>query len=137
MSEAFELPIPIRPEDIDELGHVNNVTYVRWVQDAAVAHWRWGAPEQDQRALFWIVLRHEIDYKHPALPGDEIIARTWVGGASRLKFERHTEMLRAADRKVLAKALTVWCPMDVVTGRPALVSDEVRRFFSTGLRHYA
>ena len=84
--EVFELPIPIEPADIDELGHVNNVTYVRWVQDAAVAHWRARAPAADQARLFWVVLRHEIDYKQPARLGDVIIARTWVGAASRLKF---------------------------------------------------
>ena len=36
--EIFELPITVLASDIDQLGHVNNVTYLRWVQDAAVAH---------------------------------------------------------------------------------------------------
>ena len=79
--EAFELPISIEPADIDELGHVNNVTYVRWVQDAAVAHWRAAAPAEDQDKLVWVVLRHEIDYKQSAFPGDHVVARTWVGSA--------------------------------------------------------
>ena len=38
--ERFELSIKVQEADIDQLGHVNNVVYVRWVQDAAVAHWR-------------------------------------------------------------------------------------------------
>lgn len=128
--EVFELPIQVEPADIDELGHVNNVTYLRWVQDAAVAHWKARAPAADQAMLYWVVLRHEIDYKQPAYPDDSILARTWVGAASRLKFERHTELLRAADRRLLAKALTLWCPIDTRTGRPASVSPEVRAGFS-------
>jgi acyl-CoA thioester hydrolase len=128
--EAFELPILVEPADIDELGHVNNVTYLRWVQDAAVAHWRARAPAADQARLFWVVVRHEIDYKQPAYLGDGIIARTWVGAASRIKFERHTEVLRASDRRLLARALTLWCPIDAQTGRPASVSPEVRASFS-------
>jgi len=129
-AEVFELSVPIEPSDIDQLGHVNNVTYVRWVQDAAVAHWKASAPAADQAQLFWVVVRHEIDYKRPAFPGDRIIARTWVGTASRIRFERHTEVLRVEDRAVLAKACTTWCPMDARTRKPAAVSAEVRERFS-------
>jgi acyl-CoA thioester hydrolase len=130
MSQPFELSIRVEPADIDELGHVNNVTYLRWVQDAAVAHWRALADPADQAALFWVVVRHEIDYKRPAYLGDEIVARTWVGAADGLRFERHTELLRAGDRRLLAKARTLWCPIDSRTGKPASVSAEVRARFS-------
>jgi len=129
-SPEFEIAVAIEPGDIDVLGHVNNVTYLRWVQDAAVAHWTSLAPPADQAKLVWVVVRHEIDYKHPARADDQIIARTWVGHASRVRFERHTELLRAADRAVLAKALTLWCPIDRATGKPAAVSAEVRARFS-------
>ena len=130
MPAAFELAISIEPSDIDELGHVNNVTYLRWVQDVAVAHWRAVAPAADQAKLLWVVLRHEIDYKQAARPGDGIIARTWVGEASRVRFERHTEVVRASDRSVLAKARTLWCPLDARTGKPTAVSAAVRALFS-------
>ncbi len=46
--ERFEIDIQVTPADIDRLGHVNNVVYLRWVQDAAVAHWRAAAPAADQ-----------------------------------------------------------------------------------------
>jgi acyl-CoA thioester hydrolase len=128
--EAFELPIAVEPADIDELDHVNNVVYLRWVQEAAVAHWNALAPEGDRAKLRWLVLRHEIDYKLAARAGDDIVARTWVGTASRLRFERHTELLRASDRALLARAVTIWCPIDSQTFRPAVVSAEVRALFS-------
>ena len=107
------------PADIDGLGHVNNVVYVRWVQDIAVAHWRAVASTADQLKFLWIVVRHEIDYKQAARLGDTILARTWVGAATRIRFERHTELLRASDRVLLAKATTVWCPIDAVSRRLA------------------
>lgn len=129
--ERYEMTIPVLPGDIDELGHVNNTVYVRWVQEMAIAHWRASAPADAQAALVWVVARHEIDYKHPALPGDEILARTWVGPASRLAFERNTEMLRKADGRLLAKARTIWVPIDPRTGRPCEVSADVRDRFST------
>jgi len=129
-TEVFELAITVEPADIDQLGHVNNVIYVRWVQDAAVAHWTSTAPAEAQAQLFWVVVRHEIDYKRPAVLGDRVVARTWVGTASRIRFERHTEIVRATDHALLAKALTIWCPVDALTGKPAAVSAEVRVRFS-------
>jgi acyl-CoA thioester hydrolase len=77
------------------------------------------------------VVRHEIDYKRPAYLGDRIVAKTWVGAASRSRFERHTELLRAKDHCLLAKARTLWCPIDAATGRPASVGPDVRSRFST------
>jgi acyl-CoA thioester hydrolase len=129
-ASAYELQVDILATDIDEVGHVNNVTYVRWVQEAAVAHWEAEAAAADQAALFWVVVRHEIDYRREALPGDRVVARTWVGAATRLKFERHTEIVREADGALLARAVTIWCPMDSATRRPVAVSAEVRARFS-------
>jgi len=127
----FELDIRVLPSDIDVLGHVNNVVYLRWVQDVAVAHWRAAATAQQQADVLWVVVRHEIDYKHPALLSDGIIARTWVGAATRSAFERHTEILRAGDRRLLARARTLWCPIAPDTFRPMQVGDDVRERFST------
>ena len=76
--------MPVRPADVDELGHVNNTVYLRWVQEVATAHWQAVASAESQAAVVWVVMRHEIDYKAPALPGDEVLLRTWVGKATRL-----------------------------------------------------
>ncbi len=126
----FDLQIPVTPRDIDELGHVSNIVYLRWVQEVAIAHWRSTATADQQSGLLWVVLRHEIDYKHPALPGDVILARTRVGVAVGQSFERHTEILRKRDQRVLAVARTIWSPIDATTGRPKRVSDEIRHRFS-------
>lgn len=128
--ERYELPIEVRPEDIDELGHVNNVVYLRWIQDAATAHWRARARAEDQAALYWVVSRHEIDYVRPAFLDTEVVARTWVGAAQGRKFERHTELVRARDGKVLVRARTLWVPVDSDTLRPTNVSESVRERFS-------
>lgn len=128
---AHEIEMDVRPGDIDELGHVNNIVYLRWVQDAATAHWRAAAPSEAVDAIAWVVRRHEIDYHRPAMPGDRLVIRTWIGAAEGLTFERLTEVLRANDRRVLAEARTLWIPIDVRSGRPVRVSEEVRRRFST------
>ena len=81
-SQRFELPIQIEPLNIDINGHVNNVVYIRWVQEIAIAHWRAAATAAQQSSISWVVVRHEIDYKHAARLGDAVIACTWVGTAT-------------------------------------------------------
>jgi acyl-CoA thioester hydrolase len=131
MSASFEMTVPVLPDDIDEQNHVNNAVYLRWVQDVAVAHWQAIASPDAQEAIGWVVLRHEIDYKTPATLRDEIVLRTWVGKATRLTFERFTEIRQKSDGQLLSEARTLWCPVSARTGRPMRVSEEVRTQFST------
>ena len=130
-SSHFEMSVPVVAADIDEQDHVNNTVYLRWVQDVATAHWRALASREAQTTIGWIVLRHEIDYKAPATLRDEIVLRTWVGKASRLTFERFTEIRRKSDSQLLSQARTLWCPIDTKTGRPVRVPAELRAQFST------
>lgn len=130
-AQRFEQPVPVVPEDFDELGHVNNVVYLRWIQDIATAHWRAAATPGQQERYAWVAHRHEIDYRAPGLPGDAIIASTWVGAAEAVRFERFVEILRASDRKVLAASRTIWVPIARATGRVTRVEDAVRGVFSS------
>lgn len=131
MSPIFEITIPVLPADIDEQNHVNNTVYLRWVQDVAVAHWRALASPEAQKAIGWVVLRHEIEYKAPAMLDHEIVLRTWVGKATRLTFERFTEIRRQGESQLLSTARTLWCPISPQSGRPVRVSVAIRRQFST------
>lgn len=132
--ERYRVSIPVLPGDIDTNGHVNNVVYVRWVQDAATAHWNARTSAAEQAAIVWVVVRHEIDYVRAALPGDVVDATTWVGPASRHTYERNTELRRAGDGEVLARARTLWCPLSPETGRPCRLSDDLRARFATAGR---
>ncbi|PYI98100.1 MAG: acyl-CoA thioesterase [Verrucomicrobia bacterium] len=132
MSSAhFEMTVSVLPGDIDEQNHVNNTVYLRWVQEVATAHWRAVASPQARGNIGWVVLRHEIDYKTPATLKDKIILRTWVGKATRLTFERFTEVRRNSDGQLLSKARTLWCPINAQTAGPIRVPPEVRAQFST------
>jgi acyl-CoA thioester hydrolase len=129
-SAPFEMTLSVMSGDIDEQNHVNNTVYLRWVQEVATAHWQAIASSEAQKGIAWVVLRHEIDYKAPAGLGDDLVLRTWVGKATRLTFERFTEILRSSDGQLLSKARTLWCPVNAQTGRPVRVPPQVREQFS-------
>ena len=125
-STPFEISVSVMPGDIDEQNHVNNTVYLRWVQEVATAHWQAIASGEAQEGIGWVVLRHEIDYKTPACLGDDVVLRTWVGKATRLTFERFTEIRRSSDGQLLSTARTLWCPINTQTGRPVRVPVDVR-----------
>jgi acyl-CoA thioester hydrolase len=125
MATPFEHSITVSAEDIDELGHVNNVVYVRYIQEVAAAHWDAIASPELKAKFLWVVLRHEIDYRTPAFRQDEIIGTTWVGESHGAKFERFVKLVRASDQKVLAESKTIWCMLDAKTMRPARITDDI------------
>ena len=129
-TERYEHVISVLPQDIDQFDHVNNVVYLRWVQDASTAHWNAAATNAQKDAIGWVVIRHEIDYMNSARLGDEIIARTWVGTANKNIFERHTELLRLGDLKVLARVRSLWCPINLHSRKPIRVGADIHERFS-------
>src|SRR3978361_2384025 len=109
---VFEYRIIVAAGDIDELEHVSNIIYLRWVQDAASAHWAQLSNDTINKKYVWVVMRHEIDYLLPALLNDEIIVRTWVGKNEGARSQRHTQLSNAVTGKMIAEALTTWCLLD-------------------------
>lgn len=125
LRHLFELPLTISPADIDDLGHVNNVVYLRWVQDVASTHWKSTAVPADRERLAWVVIRHELDYKAAAFLGDDIVGRTWIGATTAVTCERFVEIRRAKDDKLLVASRSVWVPVDRTTGRLRRIEDSV------------
>jgi acyl-CoA thioester hydrolase len=123
MSQAppFTWTVQVASGDIDRQGHVNNVAFLRFVQEAATAHWLALAPDQLKQSFTWVVRRHEIEYLRPGLPGDELLVKTWVGEPSGATWERFTEIRRSGDDRPLVSARTVWVLLDAATGRPRRV----------------
>lgn len=121
--EVFTVPLAILPEDIDDNDHVNNVVYVRWLQDVGTAHWN-ARFDADTRARWsWVCLRHEVDYRRPLALGDTVTARTWVGVPQGPRFARY--VLIEGPRGVAAQGLSEWVLVDAKTMRPARIPPDM------------
>jgi acyl-CoA thioester hydrolase len=130
--DVFRLMLAVGDLDIDALGHASNIAFVRWIQDVAIAHSTavgLGLEEYQRLGAIFVVVRHEIDYLRPALRGDAIQARTWISNVMAAKCQRSTELVREADGKLLARGLTTWGFIELATGRPRRIADEVRAAF--------
>jgi acyl-CoA thioester hydrolase len=130
VSERFRLPIRSTSHDIDELGHVSNLVYLRWVQEVAQAHsvsLGWGHAEYRALGAVFVVRRHEIDYLAPVLADEEVIAETWVDTWKAASCVRRTELVRGAQ--IVARAATTWAFIQLASGRPIRIPEDLRALF--------
>jgi acyl-CoA thioester hydrolase len=131
ISSTYSKLFIIPQSAIDANGHVNNVAYVKWMQEVAVEHYAsiGGIAAQGKDAT-WVVREHRIEYFLPAFAEEEIEITTWVENIRRVRSLRKYEFVRMSDGKVLVKGETDWVFVDAKTGRPLPIPVEVSKVFS-------
>ena len=125
MTHKFEQVFTARPEHIDELGHVNNTVWVRWIQDLATAHWSDTARPEHGEQFFWVVTRHEIDYRGNVSEGESVTGETWIEGKPRGATSIRRVDFRNSAGKVIVSAATTWAMLDRESQRLVRVRPEV------------
>lgn len=128
---TIELVVP--PTVIDVNGHVNNVQYVHWMQEAAMTHSaQLGWPHQRYASIgrTWIIRSHTIEYFHSAYAGDTLSILTWVSDIHKIRSLRKYKFYRPADDTILATAATLFIFCDLQTGRPVSIPKEVQMAYT-------
>ena len=128
--KSFETHIIVTQEDLDNLNHVNNVRYVQWVQDVAEEHWHTKATEKILSEYFWILLKHQIEYKNPAVLGDVITLKTYITASGGASCVRMVEIYNKNTDKLLASSETTWCLVSQKSMRPSRITEEIKTLFS-------
>jgi len=132
MPNVFHHRHTVLPDEADRMGHANNLAYMHWMIDAAVAHSAaqgWPGEALIHLGCAWVVRRHAIDYHYGAMPGDRIVVQTWVATMRKVTSLRRYRIVREADEKLLASAETMWAFVDFTTGRPKRIPADVAQSF--------
>jgi acyl-CoA thioester hydrolase len=132
MARIFAQGFTVGAESIDLNGHVNNQEYVRWMQDAAIAHsdaQGWTLPRYAAAGRMWVIRSHYIEYVRPAFKGDGLVVATWPAEFDQRSARRKYRFVRQKDGKIVVDALSVWVYCDARTGRPAVITNDLRDAF--------
>lgn len=129
--EIYRYRFTVPENALDENGHVNNVTYVQWMQDAAVRHYNAMGGREPTQAInaTWVVRSHTVVYLRPAFAGEEIEVLTWVINMRRVRSTRRYQFRRVGDGELLVRGETEWVFVDATTGHPRSVPPEVTELF--------
>ena len=130
----FTFRCQVRWDDMDAFGHVNNVTFFAYMQEARTGMLFAGEAADHIPDLIKgvVVARHEIDYRRPLEWRPEPIeVDVWTTEIRSSSFTLRYEMrdqLAKPKPVVVAEALTVLVPFDLAAGRPRRVSTSERHF---------
>ena len=132
MPRIFRQEIVVTEDAIDEFGHVNNQRYIAWMQEVAIRHSAangWPMERYLEIGAAWVVRSHFIEYLRPAFAGDRIGLFTWAASLALREVSRKYLFRRAGDAQVLARAETKWVYVDIRSGRPRRVPQELLASF--------
>lgn len=132
MPAIYEYRLIVPADAIDGQGHVNNLEYVRWMQEAAIAHsdaQGWSAERYQQIGAGWVVRSHKIEYLQAAFAGDQVVVRTWVSDFRKIRSLRKYKIIRVSDQAVLAIAETDWAFIGYERRAPRRIPPEVAEAF--------
>ena len=127
-TRIYEHRFAFPPEAEDENRHVNNIEYVRMMQESAIAHTRrngWTPEELHTRGWTWVARSHFIEYLLPCLAGEEVVIETWVANFRKIRSLRKYRFVRVSDGAVLARAETDWVFLDFHKSRPTPIPPDV------------
>ncbi len=125
----FALTFTATADDIDELGHVNNARWVAWLERLSVDHWLSLTDKPTQDRWFWVIRRHELDYRANIGAGETATGTTWVDpeGPSGATWDRLARF--TANGRTCVEARTTWAVIDRARGRPVRVPPELVALF--------
>ena len=132
VSTLFSHRIVAAAEDVDMMGHISNVAYVRWIQDVALAHSHaagWDLDRYFALGAAFLVRRHEVDYLRPAFTGDLVESSTWIERWTAATSVRYTVIRRVGDDLELIRSRTIWALVTRETGRPRRIPREIELAF--------
>jgi acyl-CoA thioester hydrolase len=131
MTQPHVYEVEVAETAIDTNGHASNIEYLRWMQEAAVAHSDAVGCTDATRAAgaTWVVRSHHVEYLRPAFAGDRLEVRTWVADFRRAFSLRKYELVRRGDGLLLARGETNWAFVDAASGRPRSVPEHIRGLF--------
>ena len=131
MPRIYQYTFIVPEQAMDENGHVNNVEYVRWMQQAAELHAQEEGCTQATRffGATWVVRTHQIEYFKPVFAREQITVLTWVSNWRRARSLRKYKFLRDSEGGTLAAGETDWIFVDAQTGRPRAIPQSISDLF--------
>jgi len=122
----MRLSLEVPYGDIDAMGHLNNVAYLRYLEWARQKYWLAMRRTDDFWKIDFVVARAEIDYRASAHMGDVLEIEIRVSRLGRSSFD-FSYRVTGAGGALLAEAKTTQVCYDWETRSSKPLSDERRR----------
>ena len=126
--KSYSYTFQVKREDINFNNHVNNVTYLSWMIEAATKHSQSVGLGYEKCLEFggtWVAKSHTIEYKKPSFENDELQMKTWIEDIGKILSTRRYELTRPSDGAVICEGKTEWVFVDSEKMRPMKIPEGV------------
>lgn len=130
---AFTMQRRVEWRDIDMNRHVNNATYLNYMEECALealGAFGWSIARLEAEDIAIVARRYQIAYKTPAVWGDDLLATTYLSDLRRISALRHFMITRAHDSEVLVRANSQWAFVHPSNGQIARVPESILHDFA-------
>ena len=117
------LPISVKAYEIDAMGVVSNIVYVKWLEDGRHAFLEKYYPydEMIKAGISPVMMKNEITYKKPVRIMDKPMATLWITQLTKMRWEIYTEF--TCEGTLYCSAVQNGCFVEIATGRPTRVPE--------------
>lgn len=122
--------------DIDRAQHVNNANYLAYIEEcnvAAAEAYGGSMARIMERGVAIVARRYRIEYREPAVMGDELEVTSFLADVKRATAVRHNEIRRVVDDALLARSYALWVFVDLETGRPIRIPPDFMDTFKPNI----
>jgi acyl-CoA thioester hydrolase len=133
MTQRFTRSFRVRHYELDALGHLNNVVFVQYLQEAAIdasTALGFGPDWYRERHVAWVVRRLTIRYVAQVTWDSEVDVTTWVSHMGGVRSTREYEITLRSTGARVARARAEWVHIDAATGQPARFPDSWAQTFA-------
>ena len=113
--------------DTDCAAVVHNIAYLRFIETARThlaVQLGMGLTDMARHGRYPVVVRTEIDYRRPAVLGDELIIDGWLASVERMRFWCAFEIKRPADDTLIATSRQRMAVVQMPAGKPVRLPAE-------------
>jgi acyl-CoA thioester hydrolase len=108
---VFTMRREVEWRDIDTAGHVNNATYLNYMEECGILAARsfgWPMRRMQTEGFAIVARQHRIEYRQQAAHGDELAVSTYLSNLGRATATRHYRIERVSDGSLVAQARSLW-----------------------------
>ena len=125
---AFAVPVDVRFNDVDGMGHVNNALYLTYLEHCRMRFFTEEAGSKSERDFPFILAHAALDYKAPVKMGASPVVKMWTSRIGGKSWDFDYEIKDKKTGVVYATGKTVQVAYDYQLEKSDALEGELKAF---------
>ncbi len=123
---VFAVPVEVRFNDLDGMGHVNNAIYLTFLEHARMRFFTEVGGSESEKDFPFILAHAALDYKHPIKMGVKLEVRMWTSRIGGKSWDFDYEIRDAEKPIIYATGKTVQVAYDYILEKSDILEGRLK-----------